>query len=463
MIKLTFAGAAGGVTGSRHLVETDDMRILLDCGLFQGRRQETYERNLNFSFDPASLDALIVSHAHMDHIGNVPNLVKQGFKGDIHCTLATADLAKIMLLDSAHIQENDIAFVNKIRKKRRESPVEPLYTKPDIPPVIELLEGHGYNRMFKLNSARAVFREAGHIMGSALTVLEMKDNGRHLSICYTGDLGRPGLPIIRDPYTVTQSEILIIESTYGNRLHSEISQVADRLAQVINQTVSRGGKIIVPSFALERTQELVYTLHRLRLDNLIPEIPVYVDSPLATDATEIFRLHPECFDEEVNELLRTVDDPFGFHLLHYTRNTEESKELNNINTPMIIISASGMAENGRILHHLKNNIENPLNTVLIVGWQAVNTLGRKIEEKWPRVTIFGEPYDLNCQVEVFSEFSAHADRSDLIDWVMKGKDRWQKIFVVHGEPSASQSLVDALKEAGIKDVVAPELDETFIV
>ncbi len=463
MIKLTFAGAAGGVTGSKHLVETDDMRILLDCGLFQGRRKETYERNLNFSFDPASIDALIVSHAHIDHIGNVPNLVKQGFKGDIHCTLATADLAKIMLLDSAHIQENDIAFVNKIRKKRRESPAEPLYTKSDIPPVIELLEGHAYNRMFKINGARAIFREAGHIMGSALTVLEINDNGRHLSICYTGDLGRPGLPIIRDPYTITQSDILIIESTYGNRLHSEIGQVADRLAQVINQTVSRGGKIIVPSFALERTQELVYTLHRLRLDNRIPEIPVYVDSPLATDATEIFRLHPECFDEEVNELLRTVDDPFGFHLLHYTRNTEESKQLNNIDTPMIIISASGMAENGRILHHLKNNIENPLNTVLIVGWQAVNTLGRKIEEKWPQVTIFGEPYDLNCQVEVFDEFSAHADRNDLIDWVIKGKDRWQKIFVVHGEPSASQSLVDALKEAGINDVVAPELDETFIV
>jgi metallo-beta-lactamase family protein len=461
MIRLTFTGAAGGVTGSRHLVEFNDQKILLDCGLYQGRRKDTYERNLNFPFDPSSINSLILSHAHIDHIGNVPNLVKKGFRGDIHCTLATADLVNIMLLDAAHIQESDARFVSKIRNRHHEPPVEPLYTREDIPPVVELLEGHGYNHYFKINNIKALFRDAGHIMGSAITILELNDNGRKLSLCYTGDLGRPNLPIIRDPFIVDDADILIIESTYGDRLHSDINQVSDRLAAVINRTVSRGGKIVVPSFALERTQELIYTLHHLRLDKKIPDIPVYVDSPLATDATDIFRLHPECFDDEANEFLRTVDDPFGFRRLHYTRTTEESKMLNNIDSPMIIIAGSGMAENGRVLHHLKNNIGNPLNTVLIVGWQAENTLGRKIQEKYPQVPIFGERYDLRCEVEIFDEFSAHADRNDLISWVKQGKERWRKVFLVHGEANSSEAFAAALKEIGIQDVIVPQLGQSF--
>lgn len=369
----------------------------------------------------------------------------------------------IMLLDSAHIQENDARFVNKVRAKHHQQPVEPLYTREDIPPVIELLEGHGYNHPFKINGERAIFRDAGHIIGSALTIIEFNDKGRKISVCYTGDLGRPNLPIIRDPYVVRDADILIIESTYGDRLHSDIGQLADKLAEVINRTVSRGGKVIVPSFALERTQELVYTLHQLWVGKKIPEIPVYVDSPLAIDATEIFRLHPECFDDEVNELLRTVDDPFGFRHLQYTRKTEESMMLNMMDNPMIIIAASGMAESGRILHHLKNNIGNPLNTVLIVGWQAEHTLGRRIRDREPVVSIFGEPYDLKCEVEVFEEFSAHADRDDLIHWVTQGKDRWQKVFVVHGEPESSRSFAEALMSEGIREAIVPELNESFVI
>lgn len=461
MIKLFFTGAAGDVTGSRHLIQINDETILMDCGLFQGRRKDTYERNLNFPFDPASINALILSHAHIDHLGNVPNFVKKGFKGDIHCTLATADLAGIMLLDSAHIQESDAAFVTKIRAKHHQPPVEPLYTRIDVPPAMELFHGHGYNHSFKINNVRATFRDAGHIMGSAMTILDIDEGGRKLSICYTGDLGRPNLPIIRDPYVVTDADILIIESTYGNRLHSDIKNVSDRLVNVINTTIARNGKIIIPSFALERTQELIYTLHRLRLDKLTPDIPVYIDSPLAIDATEIFRMHPECFDEETNEFIRNVDDPFGFKHLHYTRSTEESKQINEIEGPVIIIAGSGMAESGRILHHLINNIENPLNTILIVGWQAENTLGRKIHDKLPRVSIFGEPYELKAQVEVFDEFSAHADKNDLINWIKQGKNRWKEVFIVHGEPESSQALAEAIKEIGIKNVFVPKLGESY--
>jgi metallo-beta-lactamase family protein len=307
----------------------------------------------------------------------------------------------------------------------------------------------------------AQFKDAGHIIGSAITLLDIEDKGRKLSLCYTGDLGRPNLPIIRDPFVVTDSDVLIIESTYGNRLHREIGQLSERLAKVINETIAKGGKIIVPSFALERTQELVYTLHKLVIDKWIPNIPVYVDSPLATDATEVFRMHPECFDDEINQLLRTVDDPFGFKQLHYTRDTEESKALNNIDKPMIIIAGSGMAESGRVLHHLKNNIENPKNTVLIVGWQSENTLGRKIQDKWPEVKIFGEPYKLNCRVEVFDEFSAHADRNDLINWVSQGKQRWQKVFIVHGEPEAAESIAAAYRDLGIKEVIVPKLGQSY--
>jgi metallo-beta-lactamase family protein len=463
MIKMNFFGAVEEVTGSRHLIEAQGQRILLDCGLYQGRRKETYERNLNFPFDPSSIDTLIVSHSHIDHIGNIPNLVKQGFSGNIHCTLATADLMNIMLMDSAHIQENDVAYVNKIRARHNEPPIEPLYTQEDIPPVIELIEAHGYNHSFKLDGVKAIFRDAGHIIGSAITVLDINDDGRQVSICFTGDLGRHNLPIIRDPYVVDNADILIIESTYGNREHENIKGAAERFARIVNETVNRGGKIIIPAFALERTQELIYTINNLKNEHRIPDIPVYVDSPLAINATEIFRAHPECFDKKVNDILQYDDDPFGFDNLYFTRKVEDSKAINENRHPMIIISASGMAENGRILHHLKNNIENPANTIMIVGWQAHNTLGRKIAERLPEVPIFGEKYKLNSQVEMFDEFSAHADRNDLIEWVAKGKDRWKKVFIVHGESEASSALQKSLQEIGIKDVIIPDLGRSYHV
>jgi len=460
MIKITFTGAVRDVTGSRHLIEFNDRRILLDCGLYQGRRKDTYERNLNFPFNPANIEALILSHAHIDHIGNVPNLVKNGFTGDIHCTLATADLAGIMLMDSARIQESDAAFATKIRRKHNEPPVEPLYTSSDVPPVLQLFNTHGYNRWFKIaENMEAIFKDAGHVLGSALTVIRFNDSGRKISLCYTGDIGRKNLPIIRDPEPVKDADVLITESTYGNRLHSDIKAGEQKLAAVINETISKRGKIIVPSFALERTQELIYILHKLKLNNQIPEFPIYVDSPLATDATEIFRLHPECFDDDTREFMLNVEDPFGFRHLHYTRSVEESKMLNSIDGPLMVIAGSGMAENGRVLHHLKNNIDNPQNTVLIVGWQAENTLGRKIQDKLPKVPIFGELYDLNARVEVFDEFSAHADLKDLLNWIKPGN--WKKIFIVHGEESASLNLADSLKNAGFDEVIVPELGQTF--
>jgi metallo-beta-lactamase family protein len=376
--------------------------------------------------------------------------------------MATADLVNIMLMDSAHIQESDAAFVNKIRNKHNEGPIEPLYTRADVGPALELLVSHGYNRSFiPIDNVKAIFREAGHILGSAITVLNIDDGGRQLSLCYSGDLGRPDLPIIKDPFVVQDADVLIVESTYGNRVHSDIKVIDDKLAEVINRTVARKGKIIVPSFALERTQEIIYTLNRLKQSQKIPDFPIYVDSPLATDATDIFRLHPECFDPEFNEFIRTVEDPFGFKHLHYTRSTEESKMLNAIEGPIMIIAGSGMAENGRVLHHLKNNVGDPRNTVMIVGWQAQNTLGRKISEKWPQVPIFGELHDLKCEVVVFDEFSAHADQHDLINWISQGKGKWQKIFVVHGEEEASLAFAQDLTNAGFGDVIVPRLGETF--
>ncbi len=462
MINITFFGADRAVTGSRHLLNINGYNLLLDCGFFQGRRAETYERNLNFSFDPKSINTVIISHAHMDHLGDLPNLVRQGFHGDVYCTSATLDLANIMLMDSANIQEGDIEFVNKVRRRHNEPPIEPLYVKADIPPVLKLLRGSAYDHPFNItDNIQLILRDAGHILGSSSPVLNINDEGRRISVCYTGDLGRYDIPIIRNPYVVTDSDILIIESTYGNRLHSDIKEASDKLATIINETISKGGKLIVPSFALERTQELIYYLHQLKLSNSIPDFPIFIDSPLAIDATSIFRIHPECFDDETIEFMRSVEDPFGFRGLHYVSSVEESKSLNDRNTPMMIIAGSGMAEAGRILHHLKNNISNPRNTVLIVGWQAENTLGRKIAEKWPEVPIFGEKYKLRCRVEVFHEFSAHADRNDLINWASAGKDRWQKVFVVHGEEEAALSLADAFREVGLKNVFVPEFGQSF--
>ncbi len=455
-MEITFWGAARSVTGSQHLIHANGKSVLLDCGLFQGHRAEALERNRNLPFDAAGIDALVLSHAHIDHCGNIPTLVKSGFRGDIHCTMATSDLVSIMLRDSAHINSKDVAYVNKKHRRKGLPPVEPLYTVEEAEHALDYLVAHKYNRWFPVTKGvQAILLDAGHILGSAITILSINENGQTVRLGFTGDLGRKDLPILRDPTVVRDLDYLITESTYGNRLHEDINRVEEELAETVMETYSRGGKLIVPAFAVERTQEVIYTLHRLRMAGRIPPLPIYVDSPLAIDATEIFRLHPECFDEETNEFLLREQDPFGFRGLHYTRNVEDSKELNEMDGPMIIISASGMCEAGRILHHLKNNIEDPRNTVLIVSFQAEHTLGRRIAEKRERVRIFGDEYRLRAQVKVIDAFSAHADRDELLWWVGRAKSGLKGIFVVHGEEDQSLALADAIEDRRIPDVMVP--------
>ena len=463
-MEITFWGAARAVTGSQHLIEVNGSRILLDCGLFQGHRAEAFERNRNLPFDPRSIDAVILSHAHIDHSGNIPTLVKGGFRGDVHCTMATADLASIMLRDSANINTKDVEYVNKKHGRRGFLPVEPLYSVEEAENALAYLVAHKYGRRFPVaRGVEGVLLDAGHILGSAITVLDTNDDGRNVRLGFTGDLGRRNLPILRDPVMVQDLDYLITESTYGNRLHDDIRLVEDELAEIVVKTHSRGGKLIIPAFAVERTQEVIYSLHRLKNAGRIPAIPVYVDSPLAIDATEIFRLHPECFDEETNEFLLREQDPFGFRGLHYLRTVEESKLLNDLEGPMIIISASGMCEAGRVLHHLKNNIEDPRNTVLIVSFQAEHTLGRRIAEKQEKVRIFGDQYRLRAQVNVIDAFSAHADRDELLSWIGRTAPHLKGVSVVHGEEQQSLALADGISKLGVGPISVPHHGETLSV
>jgi metallo-beta-lactamase family protein len=461
MLKLTFHGAVRTVTGSMHLLENGQSRVLLDCGLYQGHRQEAAERNRNIPFEPATVNALLLSHAHIDHSGNIPNLVKKGFEGDIHCTRATADLTAIMLQDSAHIQEKDVEYVNKIRARHGEPPVAPLYTQEDAEKAQDAFVGHALDRWFTpAAGVRAMFRDAGHILGSAIIMVNVSDGDRTVRLCYACDLGRVNLPILRDPFAVEDGDILIIESTYGGRFHGDVKVGEQKLAEVVKRVASQGGKLLIPAFALGRTQELVYGLHRLVLTGCCPDLPIYVDSPLAIDATDIFREHPECFDRETNAFMRRGEDPFGFRQLKYVRDPEESKKLNDEKGPFIIIAASGMVEHGRILHHLKHNIGDRNTTVLLVSWQAEHTLGRRLANGDKVVRIFGEEYERRCQVEVIDEFSAHADHNGLVEWVKKGKNHWKRVFIVHGDEPASLALADALRGAGLADVAVPHMGES---
>ncbi|HUM72447.1 MAG TPA: MBL fold metallo-hydrolase, partial [Chloroflexota bacterium] len=421
-MKLTFHGAVRTVTGSQHLVEVNGLKILLDCGLYQGSRKETYERNQHLPFNAAEIDILVLSHAHIDHCGNIPNLVKSGFRGSIFCTYATRDLAAVMLHDSARIQESDIQYLNKKREKQNQPLLTPIYTVQDATRSLNSFVGIGYERPFAIAPGiRLTFYDAGHILGSAIVALDIEEEEtrRDIRLVFSGDLGRFDRPILRDPTFITEADVLLIESTYGNRLHEAQEDASKKLENIINQTCKQGGKVIVPSFAVGRTQELAYRLHQLVESGRIPaNLPVFVDSPMAVDATGIYRLHPEAYDEEMTQFLAENGhkDPFGFEMMRYTRSTAESKTLNTMTAPAVIISASGMAEAGRILHHLKNNIEDPRNTILIVGWQAPDTLGRRLVERQPRVRIFGEEYELNAQVAKINGFSAHADRDELLEW-----------------------------------------------
>ena len=464
-MNVQFYGAVRTVTGSMHLLTVNGARILLDCGLVQGKRQESFERNRTLPFDASTVDAMILSHAHIDHSGNIPTLVKSGFKGNVYATPATRDLCSAMLRDSGHIQEEDARYVNKKRARRGEPPVEPLYTVDDATDSLKNFVSVGYDRPLRVApGVTLTYRDAGHILGSAVVVLDVEENGSKKRLLFTGDLGRKGMPILRDPQPVADVDFLIIESTYGDRLHDPIETTDQELEKVVADTCRRGGKVIVPSFAVGRTQELVYALHRLTERRDIPQMPIFVDSPLAVNVTEVFRLHPECYDQELREFMAQDGqrDPFGFHRLTYIRSVEQSKELNFISGPAIIISASGMAEAGRILHHLKNNVEDPRNTVVIVGWQAPYTLGRRLVERQSIIKIFGEEYHLRARVETINGFSAHADRNELLDYVRQlGPDRLKSIFVVHGEEASSLALADGLQGLGVEQAIVPTLGEAF--
>ena len=445
-------GGAEEVTGSKHFLRADNQLFMVDCGAFQGRRKEAEEKNRSWSFDASKVDALILTHAHYDHSGLLPLLKPKGFIGNIYTTPASRDLTSLILMDSAHIQAKDLQYLRK-KTERRGEPFhkEPLYTERDVIDILEQVVTVSYHRPFLIGEGvKAEFYDAGHILGSAVTLIELENNRHTLRIAFSGDLGRKNLPILRDPEPIPQVDYLVMESTYGNRLHDPIESATEKLAQIVSQTAAQKGKIIIPAFAVERTQEIVYILHLLSDHGRIPKIPVYVDSPMATNATSIFRVHQECYDEEIRQaFIDHHKNPFGWSDLTYVTATEDSKRLNSLKGPAVIISASGMCESGRILHHLKHSIEEPRNTVLIVGFMAQNTLGRRILEREPEVRIFGDMYPLRSRVEVLNTFSAHADYNDILSYVGRlDRKRLKEIFLVHGEPEAQQNLKRVLTGEG---------------
>ncbi|MBI3174587.1 MAG: MBL fold metallo-hydrolase [Chloroflexi bacterium] len=461
-MRIFFHGAAHTVTGSQHLLEINGSRLLLDCGLYQGRREETYARNLNFPFDPRSVDAVILSHAHIDHAGNLPNLVRRGFDGPIYVTKATADLADVMLQDSGHIQESDAEFVNKRRAERHQPPIEPLYTEADAIHVAEHFRGVDYNMPFEpVPGVVARFVEAGHILGSAAVSLEIEEKGRKIRLWFSGDIGRFKLPLLRDPVLPTAADYMIMECTYGDKPHRDPLNAYEEFRGVVKRTVERGGKVIIPAFAVGRTQELVYDLNQMMTDGDVPSVPVYVDSPLAVKASQVFKNHTECFDAETAQFVREARHPaLDFKMLTYIQSVEESKKLNEIREPMIIISASGMAETGRILHHLRNNIENPRNTVCIVSWQSPETLGRRLADREKQVRIFGEPYSVKAEVATIGGLSGHAGQDLLTRYALGVKGQVKQIFLVHGEEKSATAFRAKLKENQFDRTHYPELHES---
>lgn len=463
-MKISFHGAAQTVTGSQHLLEANGRRVLLECGLYQGPRRESYERNRNFPFDPKSLDGVILSHAHIDHCGNLPNLVKNGYHGPIYATPATAHLANLMMMDSGHVQESDAEYATKQNLKRGEPPAEPLYTLEEAARVAQQFVSLSYETPFEpLPGVTARFVEAGHILGSAAVELEVEENGafkrRTTRLWFSGDVGRRRLPLLRDPELPRQPDYLIMESTYGDKVHRDPELAFDELREVAGRTLKRGGKVIIPAFAVGRTQEIIYDLHQMMDSGDLPHVPVIVDSPLAINISEVFKQHPDCYDEETRRFIaedrhRSV---FGFDHLTYTRSAEESKALNARKDPMVIISASGMAETGRIVHHIKNNIGNPLNTILIVSWQAPHTLGRRLADREERVRIFGEVYERRAEVATIGGLSAHAGQAFLVEYALSAKETLKGYFLVHGEATAAGVLGEKLEEGGLGKVAYPEM------
>ncbi len=466
---LQFWGAAQTVTGSMHLVEADGHRLLLDCGMAQGRREEAKKLNSEFPFQPEKIDAVVLSHAHLDHSGKLPMLVKKGFSGSIFSTSATRDLCSAMLADSASLQEMDARYVNRQNEKQGLPFIKPLYTLHDVARTMRLFQTVEFERPLQiLPGIKMTFKNAGHILGSASVTLEIaegRDKKKVTALAFTGDLGRKGAAVVQDPDIIDRADVLITESTYGGRDHGPMDEARKNLARVVKETANNRGLLIIPAFAVGRTQDVVYHLHELMQSKEIPQMPVYVDSPLATNITEIFRAHPECYDEETEQLLMQDggDDPFGFNMLRYTRSTEESKKLNNIRRPAIIISASGMCEGGRVLHHLRRNIGDPNTTVLFVGFQAENTLGRKLLRGDKTARIYGEEHEVRARMEKIDGYSAHADEGEMLDFINAIPNRPKRVFVVHGEPDATAAMAAGLARLGIEDIAIPERGEKFEV
>lgn len=460
MVKIKFCGAARQVTGSMHLIEKNGFKLLLDCGMQQGKRKESFERNRNFPFNPSDINFIILSHAHIDHSGNIPTIIAQGYRGHVFSTYATKDLCELMLPDSAYVQLKDLEYVNKKRQKQGKNLFEPLYTIEQAQESLKKFEAKNVGEYFGVlnGEINAYFLNAGHILGSAMVILKIIDDGREIKVGFTGDLGRKQLPIIIDPDTMYNIDYLICESTYGGRDHKPIETALDRISLIIKETYSRNGKIIIPVFTVERAQEILYVLNKLFINKKIPAMTVFVDSPLAKSVTDVFMKHSECFDPEMLELMANNNNPFYLELIKFTESVEESKAINNYDKPCIILSATGMCEAGRILHHLKNNIQNERNTILIVGYQAKETLGRRLVDGEKEVKIFGDVYKVNARVFVINEFSGHAGSKELVSFIKKAKKdgRLKRVFLVHGEPEQQQILIDKLEKEKINNVIAPE-------
>ena len=460
-LSIAFEGAARTVTGSRHHLRFGARQWLFDCGLFQGHRDDAERINRTFSFAPETLDAVVVSHAHLDHTGNLPTLVARGFRGSIHATPATTELCRFMLADSAFLQERDVAHVN--RRTAGNPPRQPLYTVQDVEQTMPRFVRHEYHQAWDLfEGVRVRYYDAGHILGSALTVFEFEQNGRAFRLGMSGDLGRRDRPILMDPEVHPAVEALVLESTYGNRIHPPQEETERRLAELIDRTVRRGGRVIVPAFAVGRTQEIVATIHRLCESRQLCDIPIFVDSPMARQATEVFTRHPELFDDETRRAFENDHGaPLGFARLRYVATVDESKALNDRTEPCIIVAASGMAEGGRILHHLQHGLGNERNAVLFVGFQADGTLGRRLVDKAEVVSVFGEPVRVRAEIASLQGFSAHADQSELVAWVTSLDPPPRRIFLVHGELEAAETVGELLRQRTGATVHIPEPGEEF--
>jgi len=465
---IKFCGAAQQVTGSAHLITLDNgYKILLDCGLYQGRNKDMQTFNQNWFFKPAEIDCFILSHAHIDHSGRIPKFVRDGYQGTIHCTHATRSLCAIMLLDSAKIQVRDAEYFNKRqlkKKKRKRKPLrEPLYNTDDVRDAMEMFTGHNYERWVKINDeVELLFRDAGHILGSASVTLKITENGKTKRIGFSGDIGRPNRPILRDPKPMPEVDYLICESTYGAKDHTAKPAEAEKFLQIIQETcVQKGGKLIIPAFSVGRTQEIVYMLDQMESKGMLPKIPVFVDSPLAVNATIVFGSHPECFDAQLHDYMLVDDNPFGFNNLTYVRKVEISKSLNAMNKPAIIISSSGMMNAGRVRHHLFNNIDQEKNTILIVGYCSPDTPGGMLRNGIESIKLFGEWKMVKADVRIMDSFSAHADRGEIVEFIANQKQSLKHIFLVHGEEDSQKDFVKYLAKAGFKNVDVPALGDEY--